>query len=174
MPDTLFVSINLIYSTKVCSSKATSSQKKLQIIRLPWCLLLSDSISISPCDGILGHRRRFVWHCMKVWPYSCFQKGSRNVLFFLLLDAFRRLDVAERKWVNPTHLVYLFFEATRFMHSQHACDNNSPWIPLYKYLWKAGAGPDQRANPEENFSRVWAVPRCSQLPSIHGNNRLFK
>ena len=67
-----------------------------------------------------------------------------------------------------------FFEATRFMHSQHACDNNSPCIPLYKSLWKAGAGPDQRANPEENFSRVWAVPRCGQLPSIHENNRLFK
>ena len=43
--------------------------------------------------------------------YSCFQKGSRNVLFFLLLDAFRRLDVAERKWVNPTHLMYLFLRS---------------------------------------------------------------
>ena len=43
--------------------------------------------------------------------YSCFQKGSRNVLFFLLFDAFRRLNVAERKWVNPTHLVYLFLRS---------------------------------------------------------------
>ena len=29
--------------------------------------------------------------------YSCFQKCSRNVLFFLLFDAFRRLNVAEKK-----------------------------------------------------------------------------
>ena len=43
--------------------------------------------------------------------YSCFQKGSRNVLFFLLLDDFRRLDVAERKWVSPTHLMYLFLRS---------------------------------------------------------------
>ena len=42
--------------------------------------------------------------------YSCFQKGSRNVLFFLLLGAFRRLNVAEKKWVNPTHLMYLFLQ----------------------------------------------------------------
>ena len=33
---------------------------------------------------------------------------SHNVLFFLLFDAFRRLNVAEKKWVNPTHLMYLF------------------------------------------------------------------
>ena len=29
--------------------------------------------------------------------YSCCQKGSRSVLFFLLLEAFRRLNVAEEK-----------------------------------------------------------------------------
>ena len=42
--------------------------------------------------------------------YSCFQKGSRNVLFFLLLGAFRHLNVAEKKWVDPTHLMYIFFQ----------------------------------------------------------------
>ena len=28
--------------------------------------------------------------------------------FFLLFDAFRRLNVAEKKWINPTYLMYLF------------------------------------------------------------------
>ena len=73
-----------------------------------------------------------------------------------------------------------FFEGTRFVHSQHACDNNSPCIPLYKSLWKAGAGPDQRANPEENFSRYPDVANSlaftetidywSKAPDLYGQS----
>ena len=54
------------------------------------------------------HRRYGSLYLPYARVYSCFQKGSRNVLFFLLLSAFRRLNVAEKKWVNPTHLMYLF------------------------------------------------------------------
>ena len=106
--------------------------------------------------------------------YGCFQRVVITFELFCFrtpLDAWMWLK--RNGWIRWIWCIF-FFEATRFMHSQHACDNNSPCIPLYKSLWKAGAGPDQRANPEENFSRVWAVPRCGQLPSIHGNNRLLE
>ena len=110
------------------------------------------------------------WWCVKDWSLTVV------IMFYFFcfltpLDAWMWLK--RNGWIRRIWCIF-FFEATRFMHSQHACDNNSPCIPLYKSLWKAGAEPDQRANPEENFSRVWAVPRCGHLPSVHGNNRLLE
>ena len=95
--------------------------------------------------------------------YSCFQKCSRNVLFFLLFDAFRRLNVAERKWVNPTHFVYLFLRSYSLYAFTTCPQQELTLYPLYKSLWKGGTRADQRAKCEENFSRVWAVPRCGHL-----------
>ena len=44
--------------------------------------------------------------------YSCCQKGSRSGLFFLLLEAFRRLNVAEEKQTNPKLWKSHFFWVT--------------------------------------------------------------
>ena len=42
---------------------------------------------------------------------AVFKKVVVTFYFFLLFDAFRRLNVAEKKWVNPTHLMYLFLRS---------------------------------------------------------------
>ena len=101
--------------------------------------------------------------------YSCCQKGSRSVLFFLLLDAWM--------WLKRNRRIRTFGSPIFFRVTHWCLHNIAVSISHLVYLsvslpWNTGSEAGQRANDRGDFPRPWAALECGCLSVIDGNSRI--